>query len=109
MPMCRVRPPMSSPAPIEVIVRHVEVIEPDADLDARLRRFEDAMTKGLLAFDGLFEEGRTYRKDAMVSHHGSLFVANRETNAAPDIRHPDWTLAVKRGRNGRDRRDMDHG
>lgn len=26
---------------------------------------------------------------------------------APDIRHPDWTLAVKRGRNGRDRRDME--
>jgi len=104
MPMCRARPPMASPAPIEIIVRHVEVIEPDADLDARLRRFEEAQAKGLLAYDGTYDPDRTYAAGALVTWGGSLWHANRETSARPDGNPEDWSLAVKRGRNGKDRR-----
>ena len=98
---------MQAAAPIEVIVRHVEIIEPDAELDARLRRFEDAEAKGLLAYDGIYDPDRTYLKGAMVTWGGSIWHANRETSAQPDGNFDDWTLAVKRGRNGRDRRDID--
>lgn len=97
---------MQQAAPIEVIVRHVEVIEPDADLDARLRRFEEAEAKGLIRFDGIYERGRTYSKGMAVTWGGSLWHANRETNAEPGVaNHDDWTLVVRRGRNGKDRRE----
>ena len=104
MPMCRARSPMSTP--LEVIVRHVEVIEPDAELEARLRRFEEAERKGLVRFDGIYERGRTYQKGMIATWGGSLWHANRETDAEPGqtANHEDWTLIVRRGRNGKDRK-----
>lgn len=68
-------------------------------LEARIAELE----KAPLRYDGPHETGKTYRKGTFVTHAGSVWHANRRTAAKPGDGSDDWTLAIKRGRNGRDR------
>jgi len=53
------------------------------------------------AYDGPFEGGKTYRKGTFTTHDGSLWHCNYKTASRPGD-GPAWTLAVKRGRDGKD-------
>ena len=52
---------------------------------------------------GVWREGTAYAAGDAVSHGGSLFIAQKGTNAKPGA-SDDWRLAVKRGADGRDYR-----
>lgn len=51
-------------------------------------------------YRGVFKQGETYPAGGFVTHDGSLWHANAATAARPGS-GPDWTLAVKRGRDGK--------
>lgn len=71
--------------------------------DAEVRNLEDRIAeleRSPLQYEGPFEAGKTYDKGTFVSFGGSLFHANRRTDAKPMQSH-DWTLAVKRGRDSK--------
>lgn len=51
---------------------------------------------------GVFKEGHPYEVGDMVTWAGSLWHCNKDTISKPDSE--DWTLAVKRGRDGKSAR-----
>lgn len=51
---------------------------------------------------GVYKAGETYDPGDAVSWGGSLWVAQKETDAKPDTADSGWRLAVKRGRDGKD-------
>lgn len=50
---------------------------------------------------GVWQE-RAYEKGDAVTWGGSLWIAQKDTDAKPDTADSGWRLAVKRGRDGRD-------
>jgi hypothetical protein len=50
---------------------------------------------------GVWKEGQTYERGDSVSWGGSLFIAQRDTKAKPEL-SDDWRLAAKRGRDGKE-------
>lgn len=54
---------------------------------------------------GVYVEGKTYAEGDLVTWGGSQFHANAETTAKPGEGSKDWTLVVKRGRDGKDGKD----
>jgi len=55
----------------------------------------------LMIYRGVYEAGTEYRSGDAVTFGGSAWVANRPTTTRPG-EGADWTLAVKRGRDGKD-------
>jgi hypothetical protein len=54
-------------------------------------------------YRGVFQDGETYHAGDGVTDHGSIWVANETTRARPQSTGSKaWTLAVKRGRDGKD-------
>jgi hypothetical protein len=53
-------------------------------------------------YQGVYERGTVYRMGQGVTWDGILWVANEDTKSTPGS-DGTWTLAVKRGRDGRDR------
>jgi len=53
---------------------------------------------------GVYVQGKTYEKGDSVSFGGSLWIAQRDTEAIekPGDGSPAWRLAVKHGRDGRE-------
>lgn len=133
MPMCRLRPPIASPEPVQVIVRMVEEAQP-ADLtsiEVRLKAIESMKTAADLVsgeaeqsldlaqietrlkaveeldrrfpYEGTWAEDRPYGRGKFVTHGGSLWFAERATASKPGTENSGWKLAVKRGKDGRDR------
>lgn len=68
-------------------------------LEARIEELE----KQPFAYDGPHESGKTYDKGTFVTFSGSLWHANYKTASRPGDSQA-WTLAVKRGKDGRDSR-----
>jgi hypothetical protein len=54
-----------------------------------------------LTYCGVHVAGKTYDAGTIVTAGGSAFHCERETTATPGSSH-DWTLMVKRGRDGKD-------
>ena len=52
-------------------------------------------------FAGVWKRGEAYSKGSFATHQGSGWHCNADTTAEPGT-SPDWTLAVKRGRDGKD-------
>ena len=50
----------------------------------------------------VFKAGETYQAGDAVTWGGSLWIAQRETDAKPDSPDSGWRLSVKRGRDGKD-------
>jgi hypothetical protein len=55
-----------------------------------------------LLYRGVFRDGDQYDGGDAVTYGGSLWVALRATTTKPGDGSPDWRLAVKKGRDGRD-------
>jgi len=51
---------------------------------------------------GVYRAGDTYQPGDAVSWGGSLWIAQKQTDAKPDTPESGWRLAVKRGRDGKD-------
>ena len=66
-----------------------------ARVDALERKQKD------FRYRGVFSGAVHYAEGNFVTHHGSLWHANRATKALPGSTD-DWTLAVKRGKDGND-------
>ena len=79
-----------------------------ADLASRIRRLAAAVKPFVdvagaefalpLADCGVFRSGRKYSKGTACTHDGSLWIAQRDTDAKPGTPDCGWRLAVKAGR-----------
>jgi hypothetical protein len=58
---------------------------------------------------GVWKEGVAYSHGDAVSHGGSLWIAQKDTQTKPDTPQCDWRLAVKRGRDGKDGKPGERG
>lgn len=60
-----------------------------------------------MSYEGVYQEGQTYEKGQLVTWGGSGFHCNTQTTAKPGEGSKDWTLMIKRGRDGKDGKDAD--
>jgi hypothetical protein len=60
-----------------------------------------------LAWDGIYQEGKSYTKSQIVTWAGSAWHCNEQTDTKPGDGSKAWTLMVKRGRDGRDGKDAE--
>lgn len=58
-----------------------------------------------LSFEGVYQEGKAYERGSMVTWGGSMWHCNEPTSSKPQDGVKVWTLAIKRGRDGKDGRD----
>ena len=58
-----------------------------------------------LSFEGVYQEGRTYEKGHVVAWAGSSWHCNAHTTMKPGDGCSDWSLMVKKGRDGKDGKD----
>jgi hypothetical protein len=79
-----------------LVVQLMNVYE---QLAARVKELEQRPTVKYL---GIFREGKVYPPGSMVTHQGGIWHAERSTLMRPGDGAVDWTLAVKRGRDGKD-------
>lgn len=84
----------------------VRVLEDDRTIELSFKSGEHqhiATLKWPTMIDrGVFKEGQTYEAGDSVTWGGSLWTAQRQTDAKPDTADSGWRLAVKRGRDGKD-------
>lgn len=66
----------------------------------QVKRFEIALPA--MVYRGVYEADRTYHPGDTVTFGGSAWVCNAQTSAKPGETEKTWTLAVKRGRDGKD-------
>jgi hypothetical protein len=70
---------------------------------ARLDALEDVVRNAKsLQYRGVHEAGTAYDAGDTVTYGGSLWHCNSLTKDRPGEGNPAWTLAVKRGRDGKD-------
>ncbi len=70
-----------------------------AELERRVAELEGRQIR----YVGTFESGRQYRRGEMVTDKGCVWHCNADTSTRPGD-SDNWTLAVKRGADGRDAR-----
>jgi hypothetical protein len=58
----------------------------------------------VLIYRGVHQEGRVYEEGDVVTWAGSLWHCNEPTDTKPETNATAWTLAAKRGRDGKDMR-----
>jgi hypothetical protein len=58
----------------------------------------------VLIYRGVYQVGRVYEEGDVVTWAGSLWHCNEPTDTKPDSDGGAWTLAAKRGRDGKDMR-----
>jgi hypothetical protein len=82
------------------------VLDDDRTIELSFRRGEDekAFTlKWPTVIDrGVYKAGETYEPGDAVTWGGSLWIAQKQTDAKPDTPESGFRLAVKRGRDGKD-------
>jgi hypothetical protein len=82
-------------------------VEHDGERGVKLKFSRDGVTKefGLILpaviYRGVYEEGRAYERGDTVTWGGSLWHANEETSVKPADNNKSWTLAVRKGRDGK--------
>jgi hypothetical protein len=81
-------------APLRISVANLEA--KNAMLSAELAAHRS------VKYMGVYRDGAEYSEGSLVTLHGSLFHANRNTKMIPGDGSRDWTLCVKRGRDGKD-------
>lgn len=67
-------------------------------LEARVAEIE---TRGV-QYRGVFQSAQQYARGDLVTFDGSIYHANADTRCKPGNGSTDWTLAVKRGCDGKD-------
>ena len=59
--------------------------------------------RSAMKYVGVWEAGREYKPGNFVTDKGSLFHCNSTTRQRPGDGSRDWTLAAKRGADGKDK------
>ena len=67
-------------------------------LEGRVAEIE---TRGI-AYKGVWQPALQYKPGDLVTYDGSIFHANADTRAKPGNGSATWSLAVKRGSDGKD-------
>ena len=67
------------------------------------RLLERTFTIPLIIDRGVFKRGSTYQLGDGVTHGGSYWIARNDSADAPGENNSSWRLAVKRGRDGKDK------
>ena len=76
-----------------------KITEATAPLEARLAELEAR------EYLGVWSSDKNYRKGAMVTYDGSLWIARIDSHAVRPGTSQAWQMAVRKGSDGRDRRD----
>lgn len=66
------------------------------------QRFEADLKFPVTIYRDVFKQGESYDPGDAVTWGGSLWIAQRATDAKPDSPDSGWKLAVKKGRDGKD-------
>ena len=69
-------------------------------LNQRLAEVE----KGGIRYRGVYGRSETYQRGDATTYAGSLFIALKDFPSGDPMTTPDWQLAVKAGRPGKDAR-----
>ena len=81
-------------------------VEPGADAGGTLERLEAAVAKlqnvRSMQYRGVWREAERYTPGDTATHNGSLWHCNASTTDRPGEGSEAWTLAAKRGRDGKD-------
>ena len=81
------------------------VLDDDRTIELSFRRGEEekcfTFKWPTLVYRGVFKQGEQYEPGDMVTWGGSLHHCNETTTEKPDV--GPWTIAAKRGRDGKDR------
>ncbi len=68
------------------------------------------MEQPSLEYFGVYEHGQNYKRNSLVTHEGSLWIAKSNTGSAPgNPGGSQWKMCVKRGRDGKDGKDARSG
>jgi integrin beta 3 len=59
-----------------------------------------------LSFEGPYQEGKSYGIGHVVFYAGQSWHCNTPTTAKPELGVKEWAILVKRGRDGKDGRDL---
>ena len=71
--------------------------------EAIMRRLKYLEEQPSLEYFGVYEPGQNYRKNALVTYEGCLWIAKSNTGSAPgNPGGSQWKMCVKRGRDGKD-------
>lgn len=70
------------------------------DFNDRLAALETAENQ--MRFMGTFQRAIDYRKNNLLTHDGSLWIALKDAPAGKPSASEDWQLVAKRGADGRD-------
>lgn len=76
-----------------------EIASLRSEFETRMKSLEE---RGAMEYFGVYEAGRVYGKSACVTFNGSLWICRKTTRQSPGDGSGDWTLAVKKGRDGKD-------
>lgn len=87
---------------IDAFGQHVEraISARDEEIALLKKRIEE-IEGGGVRYEGVWQDGKEYRRGTFATRGGSVWHANCTTRGRPG-ESPDWTLAVKAGRDGRD-------
>jgi hypothetical protein len=66
------------------------------------KRVEELERRPHVKYLGVHKPGATYSEGSLVTRDGSIFHCNKTTTALPGDGSQDWTLACKRGKDGKD-------
>jgi hypothetical protein len=75
----------------------------DARLDAIETRLAELEQRPTTEYKGVWTRDRAYQRGDFATHGGSIWHSNCHGNHSTPGQSPDWTLAVKHGRDARDR------
>lgn len=86
----------------------LSMVETDKGCMFRFKRGEDVAEFRLpiMIYRGVFKDGKTYRRGDTVTWGGSLWHCDDETNDNKPDGGKGWTLAAKRGHDGKDGRTL---
>ena len=90
-------PPGVATALTAMVAFSYDIVKALSALKARVAELE----KSPINYDGVHREGKSYSRGTFVTFNGALWHANYATTAKPG-NSSDWTLAVKKGRDGKD-------
>lgn len=84
----------------------VSVLDDDRTIELSFRRGDEVKAFTLkwptMIYRGVYQEIASYSAGDSVTWGGSLWVAEKDTDAKPDTPDSGWKLAVKKGRDGKD-------
>jgi len=86
---------------VRAVVRAVAPV-----LASHERRLNELAERPHLHEEGVWQPETAYGVGAVVTDHGSAWVAKQPTCQRPGINNDHWRLLVKRGRDGKDARRL---